>query len=178
MKPSQLTWRRDLLLLVPGVLILLLSAFATAASAGCEEFKTCESCKNETSLNCSWVSCSNDSVDARCINETQNTRNCSATPCGAISPTSTAVTATSPAASTSTNATTPASTTLPASTATKNATTTPSSSTTIAPTPPSKKGTFDAASFIGGIVLVLGIQAVIFFLYKFCKAKDRNYHTL
>uniref|UniRef100_A0A803JAV1 CD164 molecule n=1 Tax=Xenopus tropicalis TaxID=8364 RepID=A0A803JAV1_XENTR len=157
MKPSQLTWRRDLLLLVPGVLILLLSAFATAASAGCEEFKTCESCKNETSLNCSWVSCSNDSVDARCINETQNTRNCSATPCGAISPTSTAVTATSPAASTST---------------------TPSSSTTIAPTPPSKKGTFDAASFIGGIVLVLGIQAVIFFLYKFCKAKDRNYHTL
>lgn len=43
---------------------------------------------------------------------------------------------------------------------------------------PPKTSTFDAASFIGGIVLVLGLQAVIFFLYKFCKSKDRNYHTL
>ncbi|KAJ7418285.1 sialomucin core protein 24 [Willisornis vidua] len=45
-------------------------------------------------------------------------------------------------------------------------------------TPAPRKSTFDAASFIGGIVLVLGLQAVIFFLYKFCKSKDRNYHTL
>uniref|UniRef100_A0A8C2HFY1 CD164 sialomucin-like 2 protein n=1 Tax=Cyprinus carpio TaxID=7962 RepID=A0A8C2HFY1_CYPCA len=34
------------------------------------------------------------------------------------------------------------------------------------------------SDFIGGIVLVLGLQAVIFFLYKFCRSKDRNYHTL
>ncbi|KAA0708523.1 Sialomucin core protein 24 [Triplophysa tibetana] len=54
-----------------------------------------------------------------------------------------------------------------------------SNSTSVAPTTsPHKKSTFDAASFIGGIVLVLGLQAVIFFLYKFCKSKDRNYHTL
>ncbi|RXM30261.1 Sialomucin core protein 24 [Acipenser ruthenus] len=51
-------------------------------------------------------------------------------------------------------------------------------STVIPTTAPHKKSTFDAASFIGGIVLVLGLQAVIFFLYKFCKSKDRNYHTL
>ncbi|XP_020488518.1 sialomucin core protein 24 isoform X1 [Labrus bergylta] len=50
--------------------------------------------------------------------------------------------------------------------------------TPIAPSPAPHKNTFDAASFIGGIVLVLGLQAVIFFLYKFCKSKDRNYHTL
>uniref|UniRef100_A0A8D0IAJ2 CD164 molecule n=2 Tax=Sus scrofa TaxID=9823 RepID=A0A8D0IAJ2_PIG len=51
--------------------------------------------------------------------------------------------------------------------------------TTLAPTTqPMRKSTFDAASFIGGIVLVLGVQAVIFFLYKFCKSKERNYHTL
>lgn len=51
--------------------------------------------------------------------------------------------------------------------------------TTLAPTTqPAPKSTFDAASFIGGIVLVLGLQAVIFFLYKFCKSKERNYHTL
>lgn len=52
------------------------------------------------------------------------------------------------------------------------------STTAVAPTPEPHKNTFDAASFIGGIVLVLGLQAVIFFLYKFCKSKDRNYHTL
>uniref|UniRef100_A0A8C2VC85 CD164 molecule n=1 Tax=Chinchilla lanigera TaxID=34839 RepID=A0A8C2VC85_CHILA len=51
--------------------------------------------------------------------------------------------------------------------------------TTVTPTlGPGRKSTFDAASFIGGIVLVLGVQAVIFFLYKFCKSKERNYHTL
>uniref|UniRef100_UPI00398F5022 sialomucin core protein 24 isoform X1 n=1 Tax=Pristiophorus japonicus TaxID=55135 RepID=UPI00398F5022 len=50
--------------------------------------------------------------------------------------------------------------------------------TTLAPPLPHKKSTFDAASFIGGIVLVLGLQAVIFFAVKFCKTKDRNYHTL
>ncbi|XP_017278832.1 sialomucin core protein 24 isoform X2 [Kryptolebias marmoratus] len=57
-----------------------------------------------------------------------------------------------------------------------NTTTTLMPNTTTAP--PHKNSTFDAASFIGGIVLVLGLQAVIFFLYKFCKSKDRNYHTL
>ncbi|KAE8286806.1 Sialomucin core protein 24 [Larimichthys crocea] len=52
------------------------------------------------------------------------------------------------------------------------------STTLVTPTALPHKNTFDAASFIGGIVLVLGLQAVIFFLYKFCKSKDRNYHTL
>ncbi|XP_023808625.1 sialomucin core protein 24 isoform X3 [Oryzias latipes] len=61
-----------------------------------------------------------------------------------------------------------------------NSTSTPANSTaTNSPSvDPPKTSTFDAASFIGGIVLVLGLQAVIFFLYKFCKSKDRNYHTL
>ncbi|XP_038655127.1 sialomucin core protein 24 isoform X4 [Scyliorhinus canicula] len=53
-----------------------------------------------------------------------------------------------------------------------------SNGTTPVPSPLHKKSTFDAASFIGGIVLVLGLQAVIFFAVKFCKTKDRNYHTL
>ncbi|XP_074437073.1 sialomucin core protein 24 [Larus michahellis] len=54
----------------------------------------------------------------------------------------------------------------------------PGTNATVTPAPSSRKSTFDAASFIGGIVLVLGLQAVVFFLYKFCKSKDRNYHTL
>ncbi|XP_074542050.1 sialomucin core protein 24 isoform X1 [Halichoeres trimaculatus] len=67
-------------------------------------------------------------------------------------------------------------TSIPTTSAPSNGTVTVT--TPIAPTPAPHKNTFDAASFIGGIVLVLGLQAVIFFLYKFCKSKDRNYHTL
>ncbi|XP_062818343.1 CD164 sialomucin-like 2 protein isoform X3 [Anolis carolinensis] len=37
---------------------------------------------------------------------------------------------------------------------------------------------FDSASFIGGMVLVLSIQAVIFFVVKFLRSKDSTYQTL
>nr|XP_056702424.1 CD164 sialomucin-like 2 protein [Euleptes europaea] len=37
---------------------------------------------------------------------------------------------------------------------------------------------FDSASFIGGIVLVLSIQAVVFFVIKFLRSKDSTYQTL
>ncbi|NXY86149.1 C16L2 protein, partial [Alcedo cyanopectus] len=37
---------------------------------------------------------------------------------------------------------------------------------------------FDTASFVGGIVLVLSIQAVLFFIIKFIKSKDSTYQTL
>ncbi|XP_062365222.1 CD164 sialomucin-like 2 protein [Cinclus cinclus] len=37
---------------------------------------------------------------------------------------------------------------------------------------------FDTASFIGGIVLVLCVQAVTFFIIKFIKSKDSTYQTL
>ncbi|XP_077045637.1 CD164 sialomucin-like 2 protein isoform X1 [Agelaius phoeniceus] len=37
---------------------------------------------------------------------------------------------------------------------------------------------FDTASFIGGMVLVLCLQAVAFFLFKFIKSKDSTYQTL
>ncbi|XP_010633588.3 sialomucin core protein 24 [Fukomys damarensis] len=76
-----------------------------------------------------------------------------------------------------TNAT--AKTTTSPSSSSTTVTTTGAANTTSTPTlEPARKSTFDAASFIGGIVLVLGVQAVIFFLYKFCKSKERNYHTL
>ncbi|XP_037101188.1 sialomucin core protein 24 isoform X2 [Syngnathus acus] len=83
------------------------------------------------------------------------------------------------------NVTTVATTTATTTTTTTAASTNSSGSTTTGtPAPPTsstaphRNSTFDAASFIGGIVLVLGLQAVIFFLYKFCKSKERNYHTL
>ncbi|XP_027720693.1 CD164 sialomucin-like 2 protein isoform X3 [Vombatus ursinus] len=37
---------------------------------------------------------------------------------------------------------------------------------------------FDGASFVGGIVLVLSLQAVTFFLIRFVRVKDNTYQTL
>ncbi|XP_075764657.1 CD164 sialomucin-like 2 protein [Pelodiscus sinensis] len=37
---------------------------------------------------------------------------------------------------------------------------------------------FDSASFVGGIVLVLSVQAVFYFIIKFLKSKDSTYQTL
>ncbi|XP_021468246.1 sialomucin core protein 24 isoform X4 [Oncorhynchus mykiss] len=69
--------------------------------------------------------------------------------------------------------------TVPVSAATHASNVSVTTTSPVGPSPaPHKNSTFDAASFIGGIVLVLGLQAVVFFLYKFCKSKDRNYHTL
>ncbi|NXR85119.1 MUC24 protein, partial [Hypocryptadius cinnamomeus] len=122
--------------------------------------------------------------------------NVTATPTSATTESSNATTESSNATTASSNATTASSATTPHTpianvtnatthapppkTTVTSATTTDTpagSNTTVTPVP-ARKSTFDAASFIGGIVLVLGLQAVIFFLYKFCRSKDRNYHTL
>ncbi|KAK3506957.1 hypothetical protein QTP70_033150 [Hemibagrus guttatus] len=142
---------------------------------------TCKDCANVPG--CAWMMCSNDT--SACYNVTIGSENnCTNSSCMAESttaPPSTAVTnATATATTTSTTPTTTASNstsaTVSSSTATTTTATANATTTALPPTP--KKSTFDAASFIGGIVLVLGLQAVIFFLYKFCKSKDRNYHTL
>lgn len=55
------------------------------------------------------------------------------------------------------------------------------SSTTRAPltgSPEFQPPGFDTASFVGGMVLVLSVQAVLFFILKFIKSKDSSYQTL
>lgn len=37
---------------------------------------------------------------------------------------------------------------------------------------------FDGASFIGGVMLVLSLQATAFFVLHFLKARDNSYQTL
>ncbi|XP_008834989.1 CD164 sialomucin-like 2 protein [Nannospalax galili] len=55
----------------------------------------------------------------------------------------------------------------------------PKSSTTGSPpVPESHNPGFDGASFIGGAVLVLSLQAMVFFVLRFLKAKDSTYQTL
>ncbi|KAM7138860.1 CD164 sialomucin-like 2 protein isoform 2-T2 [Macrochelys suwanniensis] len=45
-------------------------------------------------------------------------------------------------------------------------------------TPEFRPPGFDSASFVGGIVLVLSVQAVFYFIVKFLKSKDSTYQTL
>ncbi|XP_048206572.1 CD164 sialomucin-like 2 protein isoform X1 [Perognathus longimembris pacificus] len=55
----------------------------------------------------------------------------------------------------------------------------PKTTTTGSPAVPEDHGPgFDGASFIGGVVLVLSLQAVAFFMIRFLKAKDSTYQTL
>ncbi|KAM9798667.1 sialomucin core protein 24 [Neosynchiropus ocellatus] len=163
------------------VVLGLIGASTAADSDGCTEY-SCNKCPTVES--CVWLNCSSN---IGCYNSTLQSENstCANATCAPPTVPTTALPHTSAASPThnSSHLPTTAKVPTPAPTSKTNVTATPSSHNTtsppIKPTPgPHKDSTFDAASFIGGIVLVLGLQAVIFFLYKFCKSKDRNYHTL
>ncbi|XP_035179092.1 sialomucin core protein 24 [Oxyura jamaicensis] len=173
----------------------------------CGNFSTCVLCNdNDThGMDCQWIKCAGTSnicvkraeVNSSTYNECM-VEDCSSltTPPPVTTPSSNTTTPPSNSTTASSNATTTTSATtahptianttnatthapMPTTTVTPVTTTsTPGTNATVTPAPSSRKSTFDAASFIGGIVLVLGLQAVIFFLYKFCRSKDRNYHTL
>nr|XP_054346024.1 sialomucin core protein 24 isoform X3 [Pongo pygmaeus] len=137
----------------------------------CEGRNSCVSCFNVSIVNttCYWIECKDESYcshnstvsDCQVGNTTDFCSVSTATPVPTANSTAKPTVQPSP------------------STTSKTVTTSGTTNTTVTPTSqPVRKSTFDAASFIGGIVLVLGVQAVIFFLYKFCKSKERNYHTL
>ncbi|XP_037304816.1 sialomucin core protein 24 isoform X2 [Pungitius pungitius] len=144
------------------VVLALVGASAATDSAECTA-TLCDPCGPDNV--CRWFNCSNASLS--CLNTTlvPDNSTCILNNCSDNSTNSTV------APTQSANVT---GTTAPSSTTSGNVTQT----TPIAPSPAPHNNTFDAASFIGGIVLILGLQAVIFFVYKFCKSKDRNYHTL
>ncbi|XP_073432140.1 sialomucin core protein 24 [Dendrobates tinctorius] len=169
--------------LLPGLLLLLWGATGAAAE-GCDGANTCDACTNISG--CVWVNCTTDEKPKCTANSSDS--NCTLIPCE-VAATTAAPTPTPPAVVETTTNGNATNTTTSVPTAVTNSSVVPAPSTaqsnvtTTTKVPPEPttspvKNTFDAASFIGGIVLVLGIQAVVFFLYKFCKAKDRNYHTL
>ncbi|KAM4522472.1 sialomucin core protein 24 isoform 2-T2 [Odontesthes bonariensis] len=146
------------------VSLALIGAATATDSDGCSLLTSCEAC--EANSDCRYVNCTGSPKPFECRNMTLVGDNdtCSNASCAGNTTVVTTVTPTSSANISTSAATSPTS----AGTSTAGPT----------PSPSEKTSTFDAASFIGGIVLVLGLQAVIFFLYKFCKSKDRNYHTL
>ncbi|XP_077443583.1 sialomucin core protein 24 isoform X2 [Stigmatopora argus] len=152
--------------LVAAIVLVFTGASAASDSDGCPSLTLCTLC--EANPDCQWLNCSSLPVPIGCRNTTllDTNHTCSNASCTANT---TIITTTS-----SHNATTVVVPTTPPTNSSGSTTSVP-----VTPSPaPHKNSTFDAASFIGGIVLVLGLQAVVFFLYKFCKAKERNYHTL
>ncbi|KAL0967753.1 hypothetical protein UPYG_G00256440 [Umbra pygmaea] len=187
-------------------LVLLGTSAASDGELPCAE-RDCQTCTEECIwMNCSTAvgqlsgSCLNRTANmSNCFppNETCSVVNTTVTPTTKLSTTTTNISPTPVTAATTSHNATNSSTSGPdiptgnmstssPTTFTSNSsapvTATSNASITVSPVVPSpaphKNSSFDAASFIGGIVLVLGFQAVVFFLYKFCKSKDRNYHTL
>ncbi|CAM2111895.1 sialomucin core protein 24 isoform X2 [Caretta caretta] len=154
---------------------LALLWWVAAAAASCADLKTCSECVNSTIPKCKWSQCQGSNFS--CENATR--LNCTTISECFYSSTA-ATTAANATTANITSATSPAASFTASSTPVLSTVSTPGTTHTTEspPKPAPHKSTFDAASFIGGIVLVLGLQAVIFFLYKFCKSKDRNYHTL
>ncbi|XP_069707802.1 sialomucin core protein 24 [Phaenicophaeus curvirostris] len=155
----------------------------TEADLKHKDCKTEEQCTPPTVVPDSNVTTPSSNVTTPSSNVTTPSSNVTTASSNTTTPSSNTTTASSPttahtAIANVTNVTTHAPLPTTASTATTTTTSTPGTNATVTPAPSPRKSTFDAASFIGGIVLVLGLQAVIFFLYKFCKSKDRNYHTL
>ncbi|XP_075800942.1 sialomucin core protein 24 isoform X2 [Microtus pennsylvanicus] len=139
----------------------------------CANHNSCFSCTNASAANttCFWIECKEENKTYCSSASVHNCTSLNKTESCSVEPTATPV----PTNSTAKPTTRPSSPTPTPSVVTSAGAT----NTTLTPTyQPERKSTFDAASFIGGIVLVLGVQAVIFFLYKFCKSKERNYHTL
>ncbi|NXJ13934.1 MUC24 protein, partial [Odontophorus gujanensis] len=142
-----------------------------------EAYQNCsreKQCSSPTSVPFSNTTTPSSNTTASPSNTTTESSNTTSTSVTTAHPTSVF----SQTASNITNATTPAPVSTTPITSAAKTTSVPGTNATVTPAPSSRKSTFDAASFIGGIVLVLGLQAVIFFLYKFCRSKDRNYHTL
>ncbi|XP_024050058.1 sialomucin core protein 24 [Terrapene carolina triunguis] len=166
--------------------LALLWAAAAAGKDSCADLKTCNDCVNSTIPGCKWIQCKGSNFSCEnatglnCTAISQCFYSSTAATTAANSTTANSTTAATVTTANITNTTSPAASSTASSTPVLSTISTPGTThaTESPPKPAPHKSTFDAASFIGGIVLVLGLQAVIFFLYKFCKSKDRNYHTL
>ncbi|XP_078618824.1 uncharacterized protein LOC144886209 isoform X7 [Branchiostoma floridae x Branchiostoma japonicum] len=150
------------------------------ASCTLGQGKECPTYDNDCNLcqtnNCSFVNCTTSSSDAEVYNCTATGDESSAclnpvtiTECSAVTDAPDTTAAPTTQANSTTKPTTPKPTTQPAKT---------SPGPSAGPTNSPQKGGFDAASFIGGIVLCGGLIALIFFGCKFWKSRSSpNYHT-
>ncbi|KAL3881489.1 hypothetical protein ACJMK2_027921 [Sinanodonta woodiana] len=150
----------------------------TAAPGPCQISNMTECCSKKECiyLNCTKAANSSENY-AGCISNTpvEKDKVCSNT--SVIQNMCNATATTTPAPTTT--ASTKSDKTTTSSKVTTQSTAGPLKSTPSGQADDGSKQHFDAASFVGGIVLCLGIVAIIFFGCKFYKARtERNYHTL
>ncbi|XP_051892430.1 sialomucin core protein 24 [Pristis pectinata] len=162
-------------------LLMVLCRVGEGQAAECAELESCASCVTGNALlnltNCVWVHCQSE---ISCVaKDADNLTDCTiyneSLTCDVLQLTS--VPATNITSTTTvSNTTAVMSTTKEISTVTAE----PATSTTEIPTtaPVYSPSSFDPASFIGGMVLVLGAEAAFFFAIKFFKARDGTYQTL
>ncbi|XP_058884266.1 sialomucin core protein 24-like isoform X1 [Acipenser ruthenus] len=179
------------------LLVLCLSVFCEP----CSTFNDCHTCTNQTG--CFWMDCINVTAPV-CGNNTQlNASQCNKTGCGVtnenlliftltVTPPpigttahpatkATATSASTQSPNTTANGTTPhtpSNTTVvpPTNTTNPAKTSAASASTTASPRTGSR---FDAGSFIGGMLLTLGMTAILFMGYKFsCVKREVQYRTI
>ncbi|GBL72725.1 hypothetical protein AVEN_127959-1 [Araneus ventricosus] len=140
--------------------------------------KTCEECIKGEEVYCpelEGAKCC--SAAAECTNSRNSTTGCGVAGSNETTTTSTKITSSTITPATSLSPTTSSSTTAP--TTTSESTSTVIVTTVTTRTTPATGRHFDAPSFIGGIVLALGLLAIIYVSFKFYKARtERNYHTL
>ncbi|KAJ8288587.1 hypothetical protein COCON_G00012460 [Conger conger] len=154
-----MSWRLVLLTVVG----LQLGSIIVSATAQCLVHAQCSDCTNDSQ--CQWMECADASGTSvtSCVNSTE-----------ILASECTPVSACAAPANTSTTTANLVTTHIPNTTATSAYFTV----TTLSPTPTERRPTFDAASFIGGIVLVIVLQILIFVIYKFFKFREINYGTL
>ncbi|XP_072102550.1 sialomucin core protein 24 isoform X1 [Mobula birostris] len=164
-----------------GVSVLLLFCrVGEGQAAECAELETCTSCITGNALlnltDCVWVHCQSEML---CIaKDADNLTDCTiyneSSTCNVLQLTSVPTT-------TITSTTTVSSTTavIPTTKDISTMTAEPAPTTEVPTTAPVySPSSFDPASFIGGMVLVLGAEAAFFFAIKFFKARDGTYQTL
>ncbi|KAA0710351.1 CD164 sialomucin-like 2 protein [Triplophysa tibetana] len=131
--------------------ILINSQASDSAIAECSQFDSCDSCiSGDPSLNLTRCvwQSCNNGNDTRCMSDTGNFEDCSV------------FNETGMCQSEQNNV--------------KNIT----YNTTAGSTPEFSQASFDLSSFIGGIILVLVLQAGAFFAMRFLKTKDSTYETM
>ncbi|KAJ8378432.1 hypothetical protein AAFF_G00242470 [Aldrovandia affinis] len=137
-----------------GVIILFGVLETCHCQAGdCSQMDSCDDCTmGDPSISltdCVWRQCDNDN-NTGCTSSSEDTQDCST-----INDTSMCPTSMTPTASDNSTA--------------NDAT----------PVPPVySQANFDLSSFIGGVILVLGLQAGAFFAMRFVKSKDSSYETI
>ncbi|KAI1901741.1 hypothetical protein AGOR_G00037520 [Albula goreensis] len=132
------------------VLVGVLETCHCQTPVDCSQMVSCDDCIFINLTSCVWRQCDNDN-NTGCASSSEDIEGCSVYNETSICPTSFTPT---PNGNSTANDATPE------------------------PPPVYSQANFDLSSFIGGVILVLSLQAGAFFAMKFVKSRDSSYETI